>query len=78
MGEKLASTVIGKVFKEDHQVESSQVLELSDHLRELYDIACQKENLTTGTGQEFRELLLKHGTLFATSDTDLGRKGLVI
>ena len=76
MGEKLASAVVGTVIKEDN-VEVSQAPELPEHLRELYDTTCAKENLTPGVRQNFKKLLLKHATLFATSDADLGRTNLV-
>ena len=76
MGEKLASAVTGKVIKEDN-TEASQVSELPEHLRGLYDTTCQKENLAPRVQQSFRELLVKHANLFATSDADLGRTSLV-
>ena len=76
MGEKLASAVTGKVIKEDN-TETSQLSELPEHLRELYDTTCQKENLAPRVQQSFRELLVKHANLFATSDADLGRTSLV-
>ena len=58
-------------------METSQVSELPEHLRDLYDSTCQKENLAPRVQQSFRELLVKHANLFATSDADLGRTSLV-
>ena len=53
-------------------------LQVPEHLRQLYQDTCEREQLADDVRRDLRQLLNKHADVFASSDMDLGRTNIVL
>lgn len=80
-GETIAEAEAVVLVSNQAKDETTQPLEepeeLPEHLRQLFEDTCTREQLDLNTRHNFRQLLIKHAGVFAKDDNDLGRTDLV-
>ena len=77
LGEHIADAEAAQVADEK-LVEESSVTDLPEPIKILFEETCAREKLSEATQCELRLLFMKHESLFAKNDNDLGRTGLVV
>ena len=77
LGEHVADAEAAQVAGEKI-VEEFPASDLPEHIKVLFEETCTRKKLSEAAQCELRSLLLKHGSLFAKDDNDLGRSDLVV
>ena len=80
VGEHVADAEVAEVAQvtEERSVEDSPASNLPEHIKTLFDETCARESLSEAAQCGLRSLLLKHESLFAKDDNDLGRINLIV
>ena len=71
---------IGQADDEIHLREKSAMLDnddIPDHLKDLFNETCEREQLSSKTAEKLRKLLVKHSRVFAVDGNALGYTDLV-